>query len=56
MSFAEWFYPVEFTVGYARDSPPDDFVLADLSFYRRVHVEDGRLLEFVDRLEPVFDL
>ena len=55
MSFAEWFYPVQFTIEYASDPPQDDFVLADLAFYRRVHVEDGSLLEFVNRLESVFD-
>lgn len=53
--FAEWFYPVQFSSEYG-DQPPDDEVLQGLSFYRKVHVEDRSYLEFVRRLEPVFEL
>jgi FAD/FMN-containing dehydrogenase len=53
--FAEWFYPLHLTVEFDAGSPPDDAaVLAGLSFYRKSHVGERSLLEFSNRLEPLF--
>lgn len=53
--FAEWFYPVHLSVEYAEAAPSDNF-LANLHFYRKVYQEDSSLLDFLNRMEPVFDL
>jgi FAD/FMN-containing dehydrogenase len=55
MPFAEWFYPMQVTVEY--EAPPDDeALLAGLNYFRQVHAEDTTILEFANRLEPVFEL
>jgi cytokinin dehydrogenase len=53
--FAEWFYPLHLTVEFDPAAPPDDAAaLAGLHFYRKSHVGDRSLLEFSNRLEPLF--
>jgi len=55
--FAEWFFPLHVTVEHAPGAPPDDArLLAGLSFYRHVHTEERPILEFANRLEPLFAL
>jgi cytokinin dehydrogenase len=55
--FAEWFYPLHATIEFDPASPPDDSAaLAGLNFYRNSHVGDRTLLEFSNRLEPLFAL
>ncbi|HEU4401301.1 MAG TPA: FAD-binding protein, partial [Candidatus Polarisedimenticolia bacterium] len=56
-AFAAWFFPLHATVEFEAGSPPDDAaLLAGLSPYRRLHVEDQDLLQFASRLEPLFTL
>ncbi len=53
--FAEWFYPLHATLEFDPSGPPDDdAALAGLRFYRKSHVGDRSLLEFSNRLEPLF--
>ena len=53
--FAEWFYPLHLTVEFDAGSPPADAaVLEGLSFYRNTHTGERSLLEFSNRLEPLF--
>jgi len=53
--FAEWFYPLHVTVEFDPASPPDDSASLDgLHFYRKTHVGERTLLEFSNRLEPLF--
>jgi cytokinin dehydrogenase len=53
--FAEWFYPLHATLEFDPASPPDNAAaLAGLRFYRKSHVGDRSLLEFSNRLEPLF--
>jgi cytokinin dehydrogenase len=53
--FAEWFYPLHLTLEFDPASPPDDAAaLEGLHFYRKSHVGDRSLLEFSNRLEPLF--
>ncbi len=53
--FAEWFYPLHATIEFDPASPPDDAAaLSGLHFYRRSHVGDRTLIEFSNRLEPLF--
>ncbi|HEU5181819.1 MAG TPA: FAD-binding protein [Candidatus Polarisedimenticolia bacterium] len=55
--FAEWFFPLHATIEFDAASPPDDeAALRDLRFYRKSHVGDRTLLEFSNRLEPLFVL
>ncbi len=54
-SFATWFYPLQATVEFDPQSPPDDVArLRGLSPYRRVHTEDQDFIHFAARLEPLF--
>lgn len=53
VSFAEWFYPFHVTVEYG-ESPPPDSVVSGLQYYRKVHVEDSGIYDFLRRMEPVF--
>ncbi len=53
--FAEWFFPLHATIEFDAATPPDDeAALRDLRFYRKSHVGDRTLLEFSNRLEPLF--
>ena len=53
--FAEWFYPLHASIEFDAGSAPDDAAaLAGLNFYRKSHVGDRALLEFSNRLEPLF--
>ena len=55
--FAEWFFPLHATIEFDPANPPDDdAALRDLRFYRKSHVGDRALLEFSNRLEPLFVL
>jgi cytokinin dehydrogenase len=55
--FAQWFFPLHASVEFAPEAPPDEKkLLAGLSHYRQVHVEDRASLEFAMRLEPLFEL
>lgn len=55
-AFAQWFYPLHLTAEFAAEAPRNEKLLADLSFYRHVHTEDGTLVEFANRLENLFAL
>jgi len=53
--FAEWFYPLHLTIEHDPGAPPEDAAaLEGLSYYRKSHVGDRALLEFSNRLEPLF--
>ena len=55
--FAEWFFPLHATIEFDAAVPPDDeAALRDLRFFRKSHVGDRTLLEFSNRLEPLFVL
>lgn len=55
--FARWFFPLHATVEFDPASPPDETkLLKGLSFYEKIHQEDRSLLEFANRLEPLFAL
>ncbi|MEE9217685.1 MAG: FAD-binding protein [Acidobacteriota bacterium] len=55
--FAEWFFPLHATVEMDEGEQPDaGRLLAGLSFHRHVHTEDRPILEFAQRLEPLFAL
>ena len=56
LPFAEWFYPMHLTVEYSSEPPDADKVLEGLSFYRKSHVEDITTLEYLFRLEPLFEM
>lgn len=56
-TFAEWFYPLHLTIEFDPATPPDDeATLAGLNYYRKSHVGDRTILEFSNRLEPLFVL
>jgi cytokinin dehydrogenase len=54
-AFAQWFYPLHATIetGGKSDSEADE-KLAGLKFYKHVHTEDGGLIDFFARLDPLF--
>jgi len=53
--FAEWFYPLHATIEFDPASPPDEAAaLAGLHFYRKSHVGERTVIEFSNRLEPLF--
>jgi len=55
--FAQWFFPLQASVEFHPDGPPDDRkLLAGLAYYRAVHAEDRDMAEFAARLEPLFEL
>ena len=55
--FARWFYPFHVTVEYDdKHLPDDEKLLKGLSFHELVHKEDRSILEFSNRLEPLFEL
>jgi len=56
-AFAQWFYPLHATVETDGSASPDaSEKLRGLKFYRHVHTEEGELLEFFARLDPLFAL
>src|SRR4029077_20792736 len=56
-TFAAWFFPVHLTVDLAEGEEPNaEQVLAGLSPYRHVHTEDFTQHEFLNRMDPVFEL
>ncbi len=55
--FARWFFPFHPTVEFDAGSPPDDRALLDgLHPYDHLYTDDLPILDFFERLEPVFDL
>lgn len=55
--FAAWFYPLHLTEEFDASAPPkSEEKLAGLSFYQKVHVEEGPLRDFLFRLEDLFAL
>ena len=55
--FARWFFPLHATVELDPASAPDETKLLEgLSFYEKVHQEERPILEFSNRLEPLFAL
>jgi len=55
-AFAQWFYPLHATVEYDGAPPDEKRILGGLSHYKLVHVEDRPLLDFLNRLEPLFQI
>lgn len=53
-AFAQWFFPLHATVEFDTDLPDDRALLAGLSYYKNVHAENRTLLDFLNRLEPLF--
>ena len=55
--FARWFFPFHPTVEFDAGSPPDDRAVLDgLRPYANLYTDDLPILDFFERLEPVFDL
>ena len=55
--FAAWFYPLHLTEEFGPSDPPkSEEKLAGLSFYQKVHTEEGPLKDFLFRLEDLFAL
>ena len=65
-AFAQWFFPLHATVE-AGDGPADASLagggsaldaskLEGLNFYKRVHTEEGDILEFFTRLDSLFEI
>ncbi len=55
--FAQWFYPLHVTSEMGDGSAPDpEEKLRGLKSYKHVHTEDGELLEFITRLDGLFEL
>ncbi len=53
-AFAEWFFPLHATIEIEEGAGPTDGKLQGLRFYKRVHTEEGGLMEFFARLDPLF--
>lgn len=55
--FARWFYPSHLTVEFEPGAPPDDRAMLDgYRPYEMLYTDDLPILDFLDRLAPVFDL
>ena len=55
--FGRWFYPFHLTVEFDPGAPPDDHALLEgLAPYEHLYTDDLPTLDFMERLEPVFDL
>ncbi len=55
--FARWFYPFHLTVEFEPGSPPDDErLLRGLSPYEKLYVDDKPMIDFLERLVPIFEL
>lgn len=54
-AFAEWFYPLHATIEVdGKSSSPSDGKLEGLRFYKHVHTEEGNIIDFYGRLDPLF--
>ena len=53
-AFAQWFFPLHATVEFDGPPPDDGKILSGLSFYKVAHRENRALLDFLNRLEPLF--
>jgi cytokinin dehydrogenase len=57
LPFARWFYPFHLTLEFDADRPPDDAsVLSGLAPYDNLYTDDCPTLEFLTRMDPVFEL
>jgi FAD/FMN-containing dehydrogenase len=55
--FARWFYPAHFTTEFDPGRPPDDRAMLDgYAPFETLYTDDLPLLDFLERLVPVFDL
>jgi FAD/FMN-containing dehydrogenase len=54
--FARWFYPAHFTAEFDRAAPDDRAMLDGYRPYESLYTDDLPLLDFLERLTPVFDL
>lgn len=55
--FARWFFPFHLTVEFDPGDPPDDrALLRGLRPYETLYTDDLPTVDFLERLEPVFDL
>lgn len=55
--FARWFYPAHFTAEFEAGHPPDDRALLDgYRPFETLYTDDLPILDFLERLVPVFDL
>jgi FAD/FMN-containing dehydrogenase len=55
--FGRWFYPAHLTTEFDPASPPDDRALLDgYAPYEALYTDDLPILDFLERLDPVFDL
>lgn len=55
-AFAQWFYPLHATIEHDGQAPDEKALLAGLKPYKVVHREDRTLLDFFNRLEPLFTI
>lgn len=54
--FAEWFFPLHLTQEHNEGEKPNkEELLAGLSPYKEIHIEDQSTLEYMMRMEPVFE-
>jgi cytokinin dehydrogenase len=54
-AFAEWFFPLHATIEIDGETgAPSDEKLAGLRYYKHVHTEEGNLVDFFGRLDPLF--
>ncbi len=49
MALAEWFFPLQLSTELDDTKPPAGSLLEDLSFYRRVHSEEGEIWDLLNR-------
>lgn len=54
-AFAEWFYPLHATIEIdGKLTSPSNERLHGLKFYKHVHTEEGDVIDFFGRLDPLF--
>lgn len=54
-AFAEWFYPLHATIEIdGKLTSPSNERLHGLKFYKHVHTEEGNIIDFFGRLDPLF--
>ncbi|HSQ59386.1 MAG TPA: FAD-binding protein [Acidobacteriota bacterium] len=54
--FARWFYPAHFTAEFDTTPPDDRAMLDGYRPYETLYTDDLPILDFLERLDPVFDL
>jgi FAD/FMN-containing dehydrogenase len=55
-AFAQWFYPLHATVEFDGAPPEDAAITRGLKHYRLVHAENRKFYDFLNRLEPLFQI